>query len=174
MTRKKTIYLVMFLFLMFLAMPAAGQDLLWNPVVHGTIDGQYVYWTFQISTDLTADKWLWGDTTAAGMYVPEVPMEIIDVCLHGDPDSGDSCRVVIYDCDGGGGTGVNIAAFSDSLIGTTWMMCDDANTTGDISDTYGVITADEGMAINFDFIAGTPNSCTVMVIFKIRHKDYLE
>lgn len=167
----KSIKLIIALFILITNILIA-QDVLWNPLIRGNIDGARWEKTF-VMADLTADEWIFGDTTANGMFVPEQPLEIIDIAIFGDPDSGDSMRVVIYDCAAGTGNS-QVAAISDTLVGTTWSMKDDIAINGTLSSTYKIITASEGMAIEYDFIAGTPNKVRVMIIGKYVQKDFLE
>jgi len=157
-------------FLVVFAVIALGAyDLIYFPLFQTDVDGIRFEWVFNIATDLTSDTWLLGDTTAAGMFVTEQPIEIVDVKIFGDPDSGDTCNVVIYSASSGTGV-AEVAAQSDSLCGTTWAFIDGCTP----SSTYKVITPTEGLAIMWNHIAGSPNSVKVVVVGKYKIKDALE
>ncbi len=154
--------------IMSLAFIGAGEGPFFtNPVFRGNTSGNRFIMTWKIA-DVTADTWVLGDTTAAGMYVPEQPLEITDVKLFGDPDSGDSLRVVVYAANGGQAN--ETVATTSYLLGTTWARVTDTS----VSTTYGIVTATEGMGVLIDFQAGTPNSVTVIIEGKYRQGDYLE
>ncbi len=136
------------------------KSIIYNPLIRGDVDGVPFVWTFPFA-DVTADTWFMGDSTAAGMYAPSQPIEITNVELFGDPDSGDSIMVLIYDGQD------SLVAYSDTLVGTTW-----ANSgTAVISDDYAIITESEGIGIFINFIAGTPNSCTLIIEGIYRQDD---
>lgn len=160
--------LAVFIVLICALASIAAYDILYFPMIRGDADGVRFEWTFHLG-DPTAKKWILGDTTATGMFVPEQPVEIIDVIIFGDPDSGDSLAVVLYECAAGTGT-ANVVVRTDTLDGTSWKMMDDVTP----SATYKIITPAEGLALDIDYLVATPNSVTVMVIGKYRIKDTLE
>jgi mannose/fructose-specific phosphotransferase system component IIA len=144
------------------------RQLLWNPMVRGNSSGIRFQQTVYLGSP-TADVWVWGDTSAAGMCVPEQPMELIDVKIFADPDSADSCRVIVYGAAAGTGTAETICS-TDTLVGTTFAKAHNQT----ISSTYKTVTATEGYGVLFDFIAGTPNNVTVQLEWKTRLQDAYE
>jgi len=147
---------------------SGGQTKWYRPVIKGDVSGIKGTMHFEI-TDPTADRWILGDTTAGDFYTPPQPMEITDVKVFWDPDNGDSCRVTAYDAAGGTGVAQTIVQ-TDTLLGTTWTQVD-SNT---VSSTYKVVTPAEGLALEFDFIAGTPNSVLVTIEYIWRTNDNYE
>ena len=115
-----------------------------------------------------SSTWLLGDTTAAGMYVPEQSLEIQDLKILWDPDSGDSIRVIVYAANGD--LANETIVDSDTLVGSAWAM-DDSNT---VSSTYKTVTTTEGLAIRYIAIAGTPNKVNVILEAKQRINDAYE
>lgn len=161
-------FIAAFIVITALAIMGQGQGPFFtNPIFRGNTSGNRFIMTWKIA-DVTADTWVLGDTTAAGMYVPEQPLEITDVKLFGDPDSGDSLRVLVYAANGGQANETVVT--TSYLLGTTWARVTDSS----VSSTYGIVTATEGMGILIDFQAGTPNSVTLTIEGKYRQGDYLE
>lgn len=155
---KKTF--IVFMLALLVLFSLGWKDIIYSPLIRGDVDGIPFVWTYKFA-DVTADTWFMGDSTAAGMYAPSQPIEITNVELFGDPDSGDSIMVLIYDGQD------SLVAYSDTLVGTTW-----ANSgTAVISSTYGIITETEGIGIFLNFIAGTPNSCTLIIEGIYRQTD---
>jgi len=146
----------------------ARYDKFYNPILKGNVSGTRLIWTFNLG-DPTADQWLLGDTTAAGMYVPEQPIEIIDIKIFGDPDSGDTSCVHIYAANGDLAN-ETILSPSDSLCGTAYIMIDDQT----MSSTYKTVTTIEGLALLYDHIAGTPNKVQIILEAKTRIADAYE
>ena len=154
------------LILILLAFVTLGwKSIIYNPLFRGDVDGVPFVWTFKFA-DITADTWVIGDTTTAGMYAPSQPLEITNVELYGDPDSGDSIMAKVYSASAGTAN-AELAAYSDTLVGTAW-----ANSgTAVVSDTYAIITATEGLGVLLDFIDGTPNSVTLIIEGVYRQTD---
>jgi hypothetical protein len=168
--RKSLYKIAIFAVLLTMFIVFVGQrTVYWNPIIRGDTSGLRGSMTVLLG-DPTADTWLWGDTLAAGMYVPEQDIEITDIKIFGDPDSGDSCRVIVYSAETGAGTGAQTICSSDTLVGTTWAQVDDQTMSG----TYKTVTTAEGLGVFFDFIAGTPNSVSVTLEFKTRLQDAYE
>lgn len=143
-------------------------ELYW-PQIIGEASGTRVVYTWQIDpTTAATDHWVLGDTTTAGDYSPPGALEITRMCIHWDPDSGDSIRVLILD---GGGTGAGaIVCDSDTLWGTAWEM----NDITTVSSTAKTITATEGMGVQFIHIRGTPGIVNLTIEGKKRNSDNAE
>lgn len=144
----------------------------YNPMILGDPHGIRGALVFRLDTDLTADTWLLGDTTQSGnVWMPEQPIEIEDIIIYHDPDADDSFYVRIYAYDA---TACEAAAVSERADSTAWILQDDISTNGTLSDTYKIIDDDEGMAVLFDHVGGTPNDVTIMIEYVTRIKDNLE
>jgi hypothetical protein len=142
---------------------------IYSPVIEGNADGIRGNMTFVLSdADAQSSMWLAGDTTAAGMYVPPQPIEITDLKVLWDPDSGDSIRVVVYAANGG--LANETIVDSDTLVGSAVAM-DDSNT---VSSTYKTVTSTEGLAIRYIAISGTPNDVNVILEYKYRISENAE
>jgi len=141
----------------------------YKPIIKGDADGIRGNMTFVLSdADAQSSMWLAGDTTAAGMFVPEQAIEITDLKILHDPDSGDSIRVIVYAANGD--LANETVVDSDTLIGTSVVM-DDDNT---VSSTYKTITTTEGLAIRYIAIAGTPNDVSIVLEYTYRISDNAE
>ena len=148
--------------LILLAFVTLGwKSIIYNPLIRGDVDGVPFTWVIPF-VDVTADRWILGDTTAAGAYFPDQPIEITKVELFGDPDSGDTISVAIYDGND------SLVCLSDTLCGTAWV---NADTAVSLSTTYDIITPSEGMGIFVDFQAGTPNSVNIIIEGFYRQDD---
>ena len=167
---KKLLYICLTL-LMFVSIVEAQQvkDKINNPKVLGGISGEWETLSWFIPAP-TADMFLLGDTSAAGMYVPEYKaiMEIKDLKVGANFDSGDSMRVILYEANGDDAN--SVVAQTDTLLGTTYEMAD--STT--VSTTHTTITSAEGASILLDFIAGTPTNVTITLEFRRRFGDAYE
>jgi len=142
---------------------------LYSPIIKGDASGYRGNFTFVLSdSDAASSMWLLGDTTAAGMYVPPQTLEITDLKVLWDPDSGDSIRVIVYASNGG--LANETIVDSDTLTGTAVAM-DDSNT---VSSTYKSVTTTEGLAIRYIKIAGSPNKVNVILEYKYRISDAYE
>jgi hypothetical protein len=161
---KKTF--IVFMLALLVLFSLGWKDIIYSPLIRGDVDGIPFVWTFKFA-DITADTWVIGDTTTAGMYVPSQPLEITNVEMYGDPDAGDSIRVVVYSAAGGGTSNAEVAGTSAWLVGTTWAQTG----TATVSATYDIITPTEGLGVLLDFKAGTPNSCTLTIEGIYRQTD---
>ena len=149
-----------------------GYEKLYHPVIKGNASGIRGNFTFSIADDqAAADLWLLGDTTTAGRFKPEQPIEITDVKIFGDPDSGDTCCVKIYGFPSAHNPETIIAP-TDSLYGTSYTKI--ADMTSSLSSTYKTVTTSEYFAVLYDYIAGTPNKVTVVIEYKYRIGDAYE
>ncbi len=143
---------------------------LYWPTIVGEASGTRVVYTWQIdATTAGADHWILGDTTVAGAYAPPGALEITRLCVHWDPDTGDTIRVKLLD---GGGTGAGAVILdTGKMVGTAYKMQTFAST---ISTTAKTVTATEGMGILFDFVSGTPGIVTLTMEGKKRNSDNAE
>lgn len=164
---KSNIYktIIFSIVIIFSVLSIGAKDIIWFPMFKGNCDGTRITVVIPVA-DLTADKWVLGDTTTAGAYYPEQALELVDVKVLGDFDSGDSMKVTVYETNSTNDT----IAVSDTLVGTAFCSVTDATITA----ANKIIDTDEGMAVLYDFIAGTPNNVSIILEFITRQKDYLE
>ncbi|UCE07781.1 MAG: hypothetical protein JSW07_07045 [bacterium] len=142
---------------------------LYSPIIKGNASGYRGAMAFVLSdADAASSMWVLGDTTAAGMYVPPQSLEITDLKVLWDPDSGDSIRVIVYAPNGD--LANETIVDSDTLLGTAVAM-DDSNT---VSSTYKTVTSTEGLAIRYIAIAGSPNDVNIILEYKYRISDAYE
>lgn len=147
----------------------ARYDKLYQPIILGDASGTRLAYTFCLDDAQAGNsQWLLGDTTAAGMFVPEQALEIQDLKILWDPDSGDSIRVLVYAANGD--LANETIADSDTLLGSAYEMNDDFT----MSSTYKTVTTTEGLAIRYIAIAGTPNKVNIILECKTRISDAYE
>lgn len=151
---------------------AARYEKLYNPIVKGDASGIPGSFVFSLADDqAAADLWLLGDTTTAGRFEVEQPIQITDVKIFGDPDNGDTCCVKVYAFPSAHNPEA-ILAPSDSLYGTSYTKI--ADMTSSLSSTYKTVTTTEYLAVLYDFIDGTPNKVTVVIEYVTRIADAYE
>jgi len=168
----KKIKLVILAALLLMSAQMANAQF-WLPHFLGDVSGVRGQLFIPVDTDLTADMWLWGDTLGAtSAYYPDQPMQIDDIKVYHNSDAGDTFFVRIYSYEAG--AGAQLVALTDTCIGTAPVLHSDISTYGTLSDTYAVITPTEGMGIQFDFLAGTPNDVFIMIDYTWRKKETLE
>ena len=170
--RVPTILLVLIVIVsLSLILMAAGIQQVFRGSVafYGEVSGIPLVYTFSLAdADAASSMWVLGDTTAAGMYVPEQPIEIQDLKVLWDPDSGDSIRVIVYAANGDGANETIVD--TDTLTGSAVVMVDDNS----VSSTYKTVTPSEGLAIRYIAINGSPNDVQIILEAKTRISDAYE
>jgi hypothetical protein len=177
---KKLYLIVAIIFIVALTFYGAARSPLYNILLYGETSG--LYWSKQFFVDdssAASDKWVYGDTAdpvlnMARFYTGSTshsqPIEITDIKVTWDPDSGDSIRVFIYDCGFNDDSLSTAVVYTDTLLGTTWSTEEGPT----ISTTQKTITPSEGMAILYHYIAGSPNSVRIDVEGRTRQVDIHE
>ena len=168
---KKTINIVLIIMVLVLigTYLEARYEKLYQPIIKGNASGTRLAYTLCLDDAQAGNsQWLLGDTTAAGMFVPEQPIEIQDLKILWDPDSGDSIRVIVYAANGD--LANETIVDSDTLVGSAYEMNDDFTP----SATYKTVTLTEGLAIRYIAISGTPNKVNIILECKTRISDAYE
>ena len=147
----------------------ARYEKLYNPIVKGNASGTRLVYTVCLDDSQASNsQWILGDTTAAGMFVPEQPIEIQDLKIFWDPDSADTIQVIVYAANGD--LANETIVDSDTLVGTAYEMNDDFTP----SATYKTVTLTEVLAIRYIAIAGSPNNVQIILPCKTRISDAYE
>jgi len=165
----------------------ARWEKLYQPIFKGGTSGSEFTMVIDIDSTMAGqDHWCFGDTTFDGAYEPEHTFRITDIKLMANNlNTGDTCGVNVWAVNEDDTSSEAIIVPSDCLYvnasidsGCVWVK----NMTDSLSGTYEVIkhftqnvsTGEERLAVEYNYIAGSPDNIKIILECKTQFNESLE